>query len=318
VTSLKAKQKKTVLIFGGGGFIGSHMVESLINDFKVIVFDKKNFSKQNISTFEGHIEIIEGDFGNHLDWQNALNAVDYVIHLICTTLPAASNENCTYDVESNVLPSLKLFDALRKNTLTRLVFISSGGTVYGNVEKLPIHEEAVTNPICSYGIGKLMIEKYLHLYHTVYGLDYRTARLSNAYGERQNTTSNQGLITTILQKVLQGQPVEIWGDGLVVRDYIYVKDASDCIKKMLTYHGPERTFNVSSNTGYSVNEVIEAISQVIGRKIEIAYSSERKFDVRDNILNNALAERELGWKPKVSLPEGITLVYEWLRGRAKE
>ena len=318
MTILKAKQKKTVLIFGGGGFIGSHMAESLSNDFRVIIFDKKNFSRQNISTCEAEIEIIEGDFCNHLDWLHALNTADYVVHLICTTLPATSNENCTYDIESNVVPSLKLLDALRKNPRARLIFISSGGTVYGNTEELPINEEAVTNPICSYGIGKLMIEKYLHLYHTVYGLDYRTARLSNAYGERQNTTSNQGLITTILHKVLQGQTVEIWGDGLVVRDYIYVKDAVDCIKKMLTYDGPERTFNVSSNKGYSVREVLDAIAAVMGREMEVTYSGERKFDVRDNILNNSLAARELGWKPKVSLPQGIAMVYEWLKDRAKE
>ena len=242
-----------------------------------------------------------------------MSNVDYVLHLICSTLPAVSNENCIYDVESNVLPSLKLLDVLRKNTHARLVFISSGGTIYGNVEKLPINESAMTNPICSYGIGKLMIEKYLHLYQNLYGLDYRTARLSNAYGERQNRTSNQGLITTMLYKVVQGQMLQVWGDGSVVRDYVYVKDAVRCIQKILLYEGPERIFNVSSNKGYSVNEVIEEIRKVTGKKVAITYGGKRQFDVKDNILSNVLAQKELGWKPTVSLNEGMTRVYNWLK-----
>ena len=310
---MKSKRRKTVFIFGGAGFIGSHLVELLMNDFNVIVFDKKNFSNRNIRKFEGNIKIIEGDFKNHLDWQSALSNVDYVLHLICSTLPAVSNENCIYDVESNVLPSLKLFDVLRKNTRPRLVFVSSGGTIYGNVGKLPIHEAAITNPICSYGISKLMIEKYLHLYQNLYGLDYRTARLSNVYGERQSITSNQGLITTMLYKVVQGHMLQVWGDGSVVRDYIYVKDAVRCIQKILLYEGPERIFNVSSNKGYSVNKVIEEIRKVTGKKIKITYVKERKFDVRDNILSNVLAQKELGWEPTVSLNEGMTRVYNWLK-----
>lgn len=315
---LSNKQKKTVFIFGGAGFIGSHLVELLMNDFNVIVFDKKNFSNRNIKRFERNIKIIEGDFKNHLDWQNALDNADYVLHLICSTLPAVSNENCIYDVESNVLPSLKLLEVLKKNTRSRLIFLSSGGTIYGNVEKLPIHERAITSPICSYGIGKLMIEKYLHLYHRLYGLDYRTARLSNVYGERQNRTSNQGLIFTLLDKVLHDQPLQIWGDGSIVRDYIYAKDAVCCVQKLLMYEGPERIFNVSSNRGYSVNEIIEEIGKVTGKKVEATYGEERKFDVRDNILSNALAKKELGWEPKVGLNEGIARVCNWLKANVKE
>lgn len=312
------KNRKTVFIFGGAGFIGSHLVELLMNDFNVIVFDKKNFSNRNIRKFQGNITIIEGDFKNHFDWQSALTNVDYVLHLICSTLPAVSNENCIYDIESNVLPSLKLLDVLRKNTCTRLVFLSSGGTIYGNVEKLPIDEEAMTNPICSYGIGKLVIEKYLHLYHQLYGLDYRTARLSNAYGERQNRTSKQGLVATILDKALHDQTLHIWGDGSVVRDYIYVKDAVRCIQKILMYKGSERIFNVSSNRGYSVNEMIEEVRKVTGKKVTVTYGKERKFDVQDNVLSNSLAKRELGWEPKVDLNEGITRVCNWLKSNAKD
>ena len=158
-----------------------------------------------------------------------------------------------------------------------------------------------------------MIEKYLHLYQNLYGLDYRTARLSNVYGERQSITSNQGLITTMLYKVVQGHMLQVWGDGSVVRDYIYVKDAVRCIQKILLYEGPERIFNVSSNKGYSVNEVIEEIRKVTGKKIKITYGKERKFDVRDNILSNVLAQKELGWEPTVSLNEGMTRVYNWLK-----
>jgi UDP-glucose 4-epimerase len=186
------------------------------------------------------------------------------------------------------------------------------------VAKLPISEAAITNPICSYGIGKLMIEKYLHLYQHLYGLDYRTARLSNVYGERQSITGKQGLISALLYKALQGQSLQVWGDGSVVRDYIYVKDAARCIEKILRYEGTERIFNVSSSKGYSVNEVIEELRKVTGKNFKIMYSKERKFDVRDNILSNVLARKELGWEPTVSLHEGMTRVYNWLKTDEKE
>ena len=315
---VKHKRRKTVFIFGGAGFIGSHLVELLINDYKVIVFDKKNFSSRNIKTFERDIEIIEGDFCNYLDWQDALGKVDYVLHLICSTLPAVANENCIYDIESNVVPTLHLLDVLRKNKRPRLVFVSSGGTVYGNADRLPVSEAAATNPICSYGIGKLVIEKYLHLYQHLYGLDCRTARLSNVYGERQSITTNQGLITTLLHRALQGHALQVWGDGSVVRDYLYVKDAVRGIQKLLAYEGPARIVNVSSNRGYSVNEVINELRRVTGKRVAVTYSGERRFDVRDNILSNALARKELGWKPAVSLPEGMTRVYQWLTRNEKE
>lgn len=157
-----------------------------------------------------------------------------------------------------------------------------------------------------------MVEKYFSLYNHLYGFDGIITRLSNPYGERQNLTYNHGLVTTLLYKIITKQDIEIWGDGKIVRDYIYIKDAVHGLEKVLTYKGSYKLFNISSGKGLSINQILEVISKTLKIKLNIKYKRSRKFDVKQNVLDHSLALRELKWFPKTTLEEGIRITYNWL------
>jgi UDP-glucose 4-epimerase len=245
------------IIYGGGGFIGSHLCEELLKqNYNVTIFDKINFAKDNLVSFKDKINIIEGDFNNEYDLLNSLDGVDYVFHLVSSTLPASSNDNPVYDVESNLISTLRLLGDVVKRKIKKVVFVSSGGTVYGVPKDVPIAEDHSRHPICSYGITKKTIEDYLYMFNYLYGLDYTVFRLSNPYGERQNPLYAQGVIPVFIKKILLNEEIVIWGDGSVRRDYIYIKDAIMPLVKSLEFKSENKVFNLGSGKGYSVNELL--------------------------------------------------------------
>ena len=304
---------KSCLIYGGGGFIGSHLAEELLSHgYKVTVFDKLNFSQRNLLNVVDKIRIIEGDFNNIVDIRKSLDDIDYVFHLVSSTLPAGSNENPVYDAESNLISSLRLFRECTDRKIKKIIFLSSGGTVYGIPDSIPITEDHPTKPICSYGIIKKTIEDYLYLFHQLHNLDYNVFRLSNPYGERQNPYAAQGAIAVFLNKILKDEEIVIWGDGEVVRDYIYIKDAANALVTSITTDSPHKLFNLSAGIGYSLNQIIEVIKNVTGKTdVKIRYQEKRSFDVPVSVLDNSLIARELGWKPETSLNDGIEATYNY-------
>lgn len=298
------------LVLGGCGFLGSHLVDGLLDKgYEIVVFDKVDVDTKNINHNLNKIDLIEGDFANKNDLQRAIRDIDYIFHFIGTTLPESSTKNPVYDIETNVISSINLLEIAKSGNVKKIIFASSGGTIYGIPQKVPIPEDHPTNPICAYGISKLMIEKYLHLYFSLHGLDYVSLRFSNAYGERQDPDKSQGVIGVFLEKIIRGDPINIWGDGKVVRDYIYVKDIVDaCLKaselKQTKYH----IFNIGSGNGISLNELIEIIRKGAGKEIKVKYTQGRKIDVPINILDTTLAKKVFGWKPKVLIEQGIKTV----------
>lgn len=306
------------IIYGGGGFIGSHLCEDLLNrEYDVTVFDKLNFSQKNLSNVIDRVKIIEGDFNNEVDIEKSLKNIDFVFHLVSSTLPTNSNENPVYDAETNLLSSLRLFNECRINKVKKVVFLSSGGTVYGIPEEIPVSEIHPINPIVSYGIIKRTIEKYLYMYYKLYGMDYYVFRLSNPYGERQNPLAAQGAIAVFLYKIMNNEPIEIWGDGSVTRDYIYIKDAVDLIAKSISIKTDEKIFNVSSSKGYSLNEIVEIISGVSGIAADVNYTAGRGIDVPVNILDNTLARETFDWSPGTDITDGIRRTYEFIHNNYK-
>jgi UDP-glucose 4-epimerase len=305
--------KKNCIIFGGAGFIGSHIAEDLLSrDFNITLFDKLNSSKKNIAGFINDVKFKEGDFNNKVDISKSLKGQDYVVHLVSSTLPADSNLNPYYDVESNLISSLHLFDECVKNNIKKIIFISSGGTVYGNPQKLPVTEKHPTNPMSSYGIIKLTIEKYLSLYKNLKGLDYKILRFSNPFGERQNPKLAQGLISHLLYRIKHKMPLEIWGDGKIIRDYFYVKDGVKSIYRAITDKSANDIYNISSCRGLSINQILDRFKRVLGLKFKVSYLPSRKFDVKSNILDNTLAAKYLKWKPETDFNTALKNTWRYI------
>lgn len=304
---------KNCIIYGGAGFIGSHIADDLLKkDYRITIFDKINSSRKNVEHILDKIEFIEGDFNNEIDIESSIKQKNYVIHLVSSTLPADSNLNPFYDVETNLKSSLHLFEECVNNNVSKVIFISSGGTIYGNPVKLPINEKHPTNPITSYGIIKLTIEKYLALYKSLKGLEYKVLRLSNPFGERQNPLHGQGLITSLLYRIKKKKPVEVWGNGKVVRDYFYIKDGAKAIHNSIIDKSTNYIYNISSGKGLSVNQILSKFRKILKLDFEVKYKAGRKFDVRKNILDNRLALKFINWKPETEFNDALVKTWRYI------
>jgi len=308
-----------VLVVGGAGFIGSHLVDRLLaEEHFVRVLDRSPPELHPDWSKTGRVEYVLGEFVDRFAISAAIKDIDVAFHALSTTIPATSNIDMAFDVQSNLIGTLSFLDAAVDAGVRRVVFVSSGGTVYGKPPVLPIAESAPTEPICSYGIIKLAIEKYLALFEMLHGLSFVVFRLSNPFGERQRPGS-QGAIATFAHRLLRGEPIEVWGDGSVVRDYIYIENAIDALVAGMQYAGAQRVFNVGSGEGRSLNDVLETLERVAGRRAVRNYVASRAIDVSRNILDVDLIKREMGWMPKISFEEGLARTWEWYRAaRFKE
>lgn len=307
------------LVLGGAGFIGSHLVDALAGKgHRVRVFDLPNISTENLDGCRGGIEIHGGDFENRRAVSEALEGMDVAVHLVSTTLPGPSNENPAYDVETNVIGSIRFLEEAIRQGVGKIVFVSSGGTVYGIPEVLPIPETHPTHPICSYGITKLAVEKYLALFHHLYGLDYTILRLGNPYGERQRSASVQGAVAVFLGRLLRNEAISVWGDGNVARDYFHVSDLTRALLLAVEGNPPSRVYNVGSGRATSLLDILETVEAVTGLKPTVRFTEARKLDVPVNCLDITRIEQETGWKPAVSLTEGVDRTWAWMRSKVSE
>lgn len=301
------------LVLGGAGFVGRHLCAALVAaGHQVCGFDR--YPADGNWPEVGGVNWQVGDFSQKTDIIAALEDVEVVFHLISTSIPKTSNEDPCSDLQNNVGATLGLLDAVVSlPRRPKIVFISSGGTVYGIPRTIPIPENHPTDPLCAYGIGKLAIEKYLALYHRLHGLEYRILRLANPYGEHQLIHAAQGVIPVFLNKALHNEPLEIWGDGSVIRDYLYIGDVIDAIMTATSYDGPDRVFNIGSGSGHSLNDLIELIRELLGRDIPCRYLPARACDVPVNILDISRARTELGWRAGTPLLAGMARVLECLQ-----
>jgi len=308
-----------VLVLGGKGFIGSHLVEALLkNGHSVRLFDRPSpTSVPGIFGPQSGLETVEGDFASEIDVAPALKDCEICFHLISTTLPKSSNVDPVFDIETNLSGTVRFLNQAVRNGVKKVVFVSSGGTVYGRTLQLPIDENHPTNPISSYGITKLAIEKYLGLYLELHGLEYSVLRLSNPYGERQRTDASQGVIAVFLAKALRGDALEIWGDGSVVRDYIHIADVTRALLAAASCHAEDRVLNIGSGQGTSLNEIIDVIGRVTGKEVARTYLKARSFDVPASVLCIDRAAKALGWHPEVPLVEGIKRTADWIMSQRK-
>jgi UDP-glucose 4-epimerase len=302
-----------IVIFGGGGFIGSAIADRLLLDGHALrIFERPRVAPYRVFLPDERVEWITGDLLSQHEVGEAIDGTDAVIHLVSTTLPKNSNDDPIYDVQSNLVATLQMLNAMVQKMVAKIVFISSGGTVYGNPVYVPIDEKHPTNPRVSYGVTKLAIEKYLLMYEHIHGIKATVLRVANPFGERQRVETAQGAVGVFLNKALSGVPIEIWGDGSVMRDYIYIGDVAEAFALALAYEGGKSVFNIGSGAGTSLNELIGLIEKAIGRPVERNYLPGRPFDVPVSVLSNDLAREELGWAPQVSLQTGIARTAIWM------
>lgn len=301
------------VVLGGGGFLGSHLVDALLaQGHTVTVLERPNLRRYRQFETGQAVDWREGDALNPPEWIRVAEGADVVYHLVSTTLPRSSNDDPGYDVESNLVRTLRLLEMFRTVGVRRVVYASSGGTVYGIPQQTPIAETHATDPLCSYGIVKLAVEKYLELYRTLHGLDYRVLRVANPYGERQHPAGSQGAVTVFLDRARRGQMIEIWGDGRVVRDYLHVEDVARAFVLAATTSSAQRVFNIGSGRGHSLNDLLAQIEALLGRPVARRYTPARAFDVPVSVLDIRRAHAELGWQPRITLDEGLRRTLAWL------
>src|ERR1700682_3345618 len=218
-----------ILVLGGSGFLGSHIVDKFLAEkHDVAVYD---LYPERFRRSPSKIKFFTGDFGNVGALSELISTgFDAVIHCVSTTTPKSSNESPEFDIQSNVIGTLNLLVICVRHGIGKMVFLSSGGTVYGDIGDAGMVDEShPVRPMCSYGVSKLAIEHYLDVYKHLRNLDYVALRLSNPYGERQSPLRGLGGLTVFLHKTLKGQNVEVWGDGGVTRDFIYVGDVASAV-----------------------------------------------------------------------------------------
>lgn len=300
-----------ILILGGAGFIGSHVTDAFIeNGYFPQVLDR--VSERFRDPLEG-VTYIRAELGNRGQIEEVIaNGIDVVVHLVSCTLPQSSNDDPIFDVQMNLVDSISLFEICVRHKVKKVVFLSSGGTVYGIPESLPISEKHPNSPICSYGIVKLAIEKYLELFRHNYGLAYCVLRISNPYGVRQDPFSMQGAVGVFTSRILRSEPITIWGDGTVLRDYIGVRDVARlCV--LAAKSDITGVYNVGSSKGVTITQLIEIISSSLGMKPIVKFEAPRPFDVPEVVLDCSRAREAFCWMPQVSLPEGIAEYVAWAK-----
>lgn len=296
-----------ILLLGGQGFIGQNLSLKLLEEGHEVTVIEKRVNPERVIQ---NIKYVEGDFLNKETYGKYLKDIDVVYHMISTTNANNSNTEMKKDVSDNIIGTINLLDACVENKIKKVIFISSGGTVYGIPKEVPIKETHATNPICSYGITKLAIEKYLNLYNHLYGLDYTVIRLANPYGPyHQNLT--QGLINVIINKSINAEALEIWGDGKVERDYIYIDDAVAALSLAKDKETEEKVFNVGSGQSYSICDIINEVEKVSRKNVIKVFKPSRSQDVPINVLDITLARKVLGWEPKIGIAEGINNTYQY-------
>lgn len=305
-----------IILLGAAGFIGTNLILRLVENpaDQITAVDVKKEYFQALQEFGfANVRICECEFNRGTDFVSLLQGQDVVYHLISTTVPTNSNQYIVKELEDNVLVSARILEACIAANVKKVVFLSSGGTVYGRESACPLKEDTPTYPISSYGVQKITIEKLLYLYYCMYGLDYRVIRLANPYGPYQRPNGVLGAVTTFTYKALMGEPITVYGNGSVVRDYIFIEDAIRAIQCIVGGEAPYRTFNVGCGYGISIRDLLDSIQSTLEMDLNIEYMEGRNVDVPVNYLDISRYESCYGKLHPADLSTGIRRTAEFMK-----
>ena len=305
-----------IIILGAAGFIGTSLTLQLAQNPEdhITLVDSDLSYFETISSFGfKNITIRVSSFQNDTSFTDLFDGQDIVYHLFSTTMPTTSNQHIPQEFLSNVVTTMNMLEACTHCNVKRVVFISSGGAVYGKDAICPISEDTVALPITSYGLQKINIEQTLYLYHYMYGLDYRIIRLANPYGPYQRPNGKLGAITTFIYKALHHEDIIVYGDGSVVRDFIYIDDAIKAVINVANGTNDTKLFNVGSGKGTSINQILDLIQSTLDMHLNIVYRESRKVDVPVNYLDISRYESIYGKLNLISLEDGIRRTADFLK-----
>lgn len=299
-------------VIGANGFLGSHLVDALVREgLEVTAFDRFSLPP---SFHTQPARRITGDFLNRSDLEEAVRGQRYVFHFLSTTTPATAAGDPTLDIRTNVAQTVELLETAAAAGVERVFYASTGGAIYGDQGKAEYSEADRALPVSPYGIGKLTIEHYLEFFRRTHGLDYTVLRISNPYGTRQHPNRKQGLIPIALRRIAQGEPVLQFGDGSMVRDYIYVEDLVRMILPLVRTSGRYRLYNMGSGIGSSVAEILQILRQVTGVDFAVDVRPSPPTFVARVVLDTARYAGEFGaLESPVGLHAGIERTYEEIR-----
>lgn len=302
-----------ILVTGGAGFIASHIVDSLIEKgHDVVVVDNLvTGQKTNLNKKARFYEIdiqdkkVEDIFKKH--------KFDLVNHHAAQMNVRVSVDDPIFDANNNILGLLNLLNNSVKYGVKKFVFVSSGGTIYGDDAKLPIKEDEIKAPASPYGISKITGEYYVKFFSSVHGIKYSILRYSNVYGPRQNPKGEAGVVSIFSTLMLENKTPVIFGDGKQTRDYVYVKDIVNANMLVMDGKGDNDYFNLAIQKEIDVNQLFNAMAKIIGYKGKPSYAPARPGELQRNSLDISKAKKVLGWKPKYSFEEGLKETIEWFR-----
>lgn len=295
------------LVLGADGFMGKKMCLYLTKKNKLVkAFDVSEMEElrgiEGIECIQGNIQMIES-------MPEIFDDVDEVYHFICTTIPQEGTSQIPQEIEMNLIPLTRLLQIIHNRGIEKFVFISSAGTVYGEGDRKSVGDEL--KPICSYGTLKQVSEAYIELFNRIYNHRYKIARISNPYGVGQHKYKTQGIIPIFINAIKSDKAINVYGDGEVLRDYLYVEDVIEALFRVSNYEGEdEYIFNIASGVSYSINQIIRTIEEELGLTFsEINYIASRECDIEKNIVDVSATYSRLGWKATTELRDGIRETY---------
>jgi len=303
-----------VVVLGGTGFAGSALCKALAASDHAVTSVARSRARQR----QPGVNYFYCTYDNFSQLEPVYHDADLIIHMASDTTPGSSRGEASLEISTNLLPTMRLLEYLEGTSDAGLVFISSGGTVYGNVTQPP-KEDAPLNPIAYHGAGKASIEMFLRAYNHQCGNPVIVLRPSNLYGPGQQATQHFGVVAALFECLLQGKTFQLMGDGSVSRDFLYIEDFVGLCVKLVNHlpfaRGRYETLNIGSGLGCSVTELISLVQQVSGRALDVEQVTGRQVDVRDIVLDSSRALEVAGWAVDTPLERGLSLTWDWLLGQ---
>lgn len=297
-----------ILVTGGAGFIGSHVVEWLMKrGHEITVLD--NLSSGKADNLPKGVQLISGDITHEVDAVFSKGGFEAVIHLAAQVSVPASIEDPLFDQKVNIEGLLRLLEACRHYGVGSFIFASSAA-VYGVPQVLPVIEAHPTVPLSPYGLTKRMSEEYLRLYHELHGLRTAVLRFGNVYGPRQPVKGESGVVAIFTDQLKRGETPVIFGDGNDTRDYVYVKDVARAVG-MATESQQLGLYNVAAQSAVTLNELFEKLTSAAKRTLKPRYGPPRQGDIPHSTLSIERIQQELGWQPETTLEEGLAATIHW-------